>query len=84
MRLGKNRIEYGFVVGERFIVEIHPQEKNKMIFSVESFEGDLPIQIGFFEKTSGSIIQDIGLESVLDVIPDGKFRILLEKMEVSE
>jgi hypothetical protein len=79
-----NRVVYSFPIAKRFIVEILPTEDGHAEFSVEPVGEALPIQIGVLVKSKENIMQDIRLESILDTIPVGKFRILLEKMEAPE
>jgi hypothetical protein len=78
------KVFYGFDVGKRFIIETLPQEGNMIKISIAPLEGEMPIQIGFFEKSRENIIQNISIESIIDTIPDGQFRIVLEKMEAPE
>jgi hypothetical protein len=73
-----------FPIGQRFIAEVLPVNGNRVEFSIEPLKEAAPIEIGSFEKGAESIIQNIKIESVLDTIPCGKFRVLLAKMEESE
>jgi hypothetical protein len=75
---------YGFKIGKRFMIDILPPRDDKVVFSIGDCEDDPLIEIGCIEKTRESIIQDIRIESLLDDIPDGKFRVLLAKVEASE
>ncbi|MDR2097672.1 MAG: hypothetical protein LBP37_04050 [Spirochaetaceae bacterium] len=80
----KDKVLYNFKIGTRFIIDVLPVNNGDVVFSCTNQADKPSIEIGVLEKTGEDIIQSMKLESLLDDIPDGKFRIMLEKMEVSE
>jgi hypothetical protein len=80
----KTPVIYGFKIGTRFTIDVLPPKNGEAVFSVVGMDNDPPIEIGYIEKTRENVIWDIKLESLLDDIPNGKFRVLLAKAEVGE
>ena len=74
-------VDYSFKVGARFLIEVMPPKDGEISFNVKPVTGAKTIQVGFLEKKPHRITQDLGLGELLDEIPEGYYKILLEKTE---
>lgn len=74
-------VKYGFKIGEQFNVEIEkPDKDGTFLVKVKNVSENPLIYTGTFRKTKDSFVQNLEIESILDKLPEGDYRIMLQGM----
>jgi hypothetical protein len=74
-------VDYEFKVGASFLVEVLPPKNDMVGFNVMSVCRENTIYAGFLKKNSGGVKREFKFEHSMDDVPDGTYKILLEKVE---